>query len=54
MIDLWAGIDATNAPFADITWMFFYGGTPKKEILHTFDIVKQARNSSLSYIKKSL
>lgn len=54
MIDLWAGLKQQNAPFADITWMAFYGNSIPDEILKVFEIVKSARDSALSFLKSNL
>ena len=54
MIDLWARLDEKDAPYADITWMAWYGDEIPFEILKTFDIVKASRNKGLEYIQNHL
>jgi Xaa-Pro dipeptidase len=53
LIDLWAKLKIKKAPFADITWIAFYGKIPA-EIQKTFDVVVAARDESLNYIKTQL
>ena len=54
MIDLWARSKQQNSPFADVTWMAFYGNSVPKDILRVFAIVKKARNRALSFLKANL
>ncbi len=54
MIDLWAKLKIKNAPFADITWIAFYGKKIPVEIQKTFNIVTTARDKALKYIKSQL
>jgi Xaa-Pro dipeptidase len=54
MIDLWAKLKKENAPFADITWMAFYGNKVPLKIKKVFDVVIKARDESLRYIKVEL
>ncbi|MBN2016337.1 aminopeptidase P family protein [Candidatus Dojkabacteria bacterium] len=54
MIDLWAGLDSSNSPFADITWMFYFGKNPSKKILDTFKLVKEVRDHAIKFIQQHL
>lgn len=54
LIDLWAKLKVKNAPFADITWVAFYGKKISPEIKEVFDIVVKARDNALTYIKTQL
>lgn len=54
LIDLWAGLDKPNAPFADVTWMFYYGKSPSKNIKTTFDQVKSMQQIGLDTINQYL
>lgn len=54
LIDLWAKLNIKNAPFADITWVAFYGKIIPVEIQRIFDIVIIAKNNTLSFIKSQL
>lgn len=54
LIDLWAKLKIKNAPFADITWVAFYGKRVPTEIQKTFSVVITARDEALNYIKTQL
>lgn len=54
MLDLWARLDRPRAPFADITWMGFYGDKIPARMQKIFNLVKAARDKSLLYIKNEL
>jgi len=54
MIDLWARLDESNAPYADITWMAWYGGEVPAEIQAGFDNVIQSRDKGLDFIQAKL
>lgn len=54
LIDLWAKLKIKEAPFADITWVAFYGKKIPAEIQKTFNIVIAARDEALSYVKMQL
>lgn len=54
MIDLWAGLKQKNSPFADITWMYFYGKNPSQKIQRVFQIVKSSQSRTIKFIKQSL
>lgn len=54
LIDLWAKLRIKNAPFADITWVAFYGKKIPAEIQKTFAVVITARDEALNYIKSQL
>ncbi len=54
MIDLWAKINKKNAPFADITWVAYYGEKIPKETITLFDVVIRARDKALQFIKLEL
>ncbi len=54
MVDLWAGMRQRNAPFADVTWMGFYGRSVPKNILLAFKAVKGARDHALSFLMSNL
>ena len=50
MIDLWARKNKKNAPFADITWMAFYGSNVPAEIDKIFSCVATARDKAVAYL----
>ncbi|MEI7498400.1 MAG: M24 family metallopeptidase [Candidatus Falkowbacteria bacterium] len=54
MLDLWARLDEVDAPFADITWMAYYGKNPSARILEIFELVIKARDASLKLIRRNL
>ena len=54
LVDLWARLNVENAPFADITWVAFYGKNVPPEIQKVFDIVTGVRDDVLLYIKNQL
>jgi Xaa-Pro aminopeptidase len=54
MIDVWARKKGENSPYADITWMGFYGKDIPGEINKYFKIVQEAQKSSIEYIKSEL
>ena len=54
LIDLWAKLKIKDAPFADITWVAFYGKKIPTETQKTFDIVITARNKALNHIETQL
>ena len=54
LIDLWAKFKNSNEPFADITWMAYYGDNIPKRIQDVFNIVLKARDSALNFIKQEV
>ncbi len=54
MIDIWARLSQKNSPFADITWMGYYGNKIPKKNTEIFNLVIKARDEALNFIKKSL
>lgn len=50
LIDIWGRIKDKKSPYADITWMGYYGNVPN-EVKKVFNIVITARNSCITYIK---
>jgi len=54
LIDLWSRLNTHEAPFADITWMGFYGQKIPTEFQEIFDIVISARDACLKYLKIQL
>ncbi len=53
-IDMWAALREPGAPFADITWMAFYGDKVPIKILDVFNIVVEARDSCIDFITQEL
>jgi Xaa-Pro dipeptidase len=52
LVDLWVGVK--KGPFADVTWMFYYGKNIPKDILKIFSIVVKCRNQCFKLIKEKL
>lgn len=54
MIDLWARLDKKGAPFADLTFMAYYGKDIPREIKSAFTNVILARDKAVEFIKTKL
>lgn len=54
LVDLWARLNKKDAPFADITWMAYFGEKVPKDIKKVFSIVIKSRNEAINYIRKKL
>lgn len=54
LIDIWARLKEKNSPFADITWMGYYGKKIPGEVLKIFKIVIKARDGAVRYIEDVL
>jgi Xaa-Pro aminopeptidase len=54
MIDIWARDSTPGSPFADITWMGYYGHNPSDEIVKAFNHVILARDRVVHLIKQML
>lgn len=54
MIDIWARLDETDAPYADITWMAWKGNEMPAEIKKAFDIVIKSRDIGMEFIRDKL
>ena len=54
LIDIWARLNQRKAPFADITWIAYYGEKITNEIQKTFNTVIKARDACLNYIDNEL
>ena len=54
MIDIWSRLAETSAPFADITWMLYYGRTMPKQTADAFKMVIQARDKAIKYLQNNL
>ena len=50
LIDIWGKVDG---PYADITWMGYYGKVPVK-VKKIFDIVIKARDKGLNFIRREV
>lgn len=55
LVDIWARLNQPKAPYADFTWMFFYGDRePDPAYQEAFSYVAKARDLTFSYIRKIL
>lgn len=54
MVDIWARLNKKGAPFADITWMGYYGKKIPTNMQNIFNIVVASRNLAIVYIKNNL
>ena len=54
LIDLWANLRGSKAPFADITWMAYKGQNIKEEIKKVFRVVVGARNKVVEFLNLEL
>jgi Xaa-Pro aminopeptidase len=52
MIDMWG--HGKNGCYADITWMFYYGKKPSRQLRKHFSFVIGARDECLLYIRHAL
>ncbi len=52
LIDIWAKLNKKNAPFADITWVAYYGDNIPKKVQNVFNVVLKARDSTLNFVKQ--
>ncbi|MGE0792822.1 MAG: M24 family metallopeptidase [Candidatus Woesearchaeota archaeon] len=53
LIDLWAKLNISKAPYADLTWVT-HNGKPSKKLNDVFKIVIKARDEALKFIQKNL
>lgn len=54
LLDIWARLDEKGAPYADATFMFYFGKKIPTEIKKTWSILSEARDSAIEYIKKEV
>lgn len=55
LLDIWARLKKSRAPYADFTWMFYYGDLePDPAYQETFSYVAKSRDAAISYIKKEI
>ncbi|GAC1401342.1 MAG: M24 family metallopeptidase [Chloroflexota bacterium] len=51
LLDIWAQVrDASDAPYADITWMAFTGSSPPQHVVTVYDAVQSAREAAVALI----
>ncbi|MDO8593025.1 MAG: M24 family metallopeptidase [bacterium] len=54
MIDIWAKLAEIGAPFADITWMLYYGKKPPRAYADAFKTVAEARDKAVKFLQINL
>ncbi|MFH1427999.1 MAG: M24 family metallopeptidase [Patescibacteria group bacterium] len=54
LIDIWARLNKKGAPFADISWMMYYGKELPREYIAIFKVISQARNEAIKYLRRNL
>jgi Xaa-Pro dipeptidase len=54
LIDLWAKKDVPRSVYADITWTGYVGDAVPEEYTKIFEIVKNARNAALEFVRKGM
>lgn len=54
LIDLWAKLDQPDSPYADCTWMAYYGEEISPDIENSFNAVISARDKCLQFIEEGL
>lgn len=54
LVDIWAKLAENGAPFADITWMMYYGRKLPREYAAAFRTVVQARDKAVEYLQNNL
>ena len=53
LIDLWAKQKAPDAVYADTTWVAYAGDDPPQRYLDVFEIVREARDLAVTFIRES-
>jgi Xaa-Pro aminopeptidase len=54
LFDLWGRVNAKGAPYADITWMLYFGKKVPKDVEKVFLAVIDTRDEAIKFIKKNL
>jgi Xaa-Pro dipeptidase len=54
MLDIWAALKVQSAPYADITWMAYYGSDIPPEVDSAYHAVILARDSAICYLQTEL
>lgn len=55
LLDIWARVNKPKAPYADFTWMFYFGDDEiDPAYIEAFDHVKKARDKAISFIRRSV
>ncbi len=54
LLDIWARLDKRNSPYADMTWMFYFGNKVPSQIQEKWKVLADARDIAIEYIKKEI
>jgi Xaa-Pro aminopeptidase len=50
LLDLWGGV-RVDTVYADQTWMAFVGATPPEEVVHVWNVVRDARDQAVAVLR---
>lgn len=53
MLDIWARLKKKNTPYADATFMFWYGNKIPNDIQKKWNMLKKARDVAVAYVQKN-
>jgi Xaa-Pro aminopeptidase len=54
LLDVWAKLKTEGAVYADQTWTGFVGETPSEEHVKVFQIVRDARDAAIEFVRESV
>lgn len=54
LLDLWARLDVKGAPYADLTWMGWYGKKIPSANVAVFNLVCRARDAAMRFLRRIL
>lgn len=54
LLDIWARVKERGAPYADMTWMLYYGDTVDPAFVEGFAYVAKARDKAIAFIQKEI
>lgn len=54
LVDIWAKLNKKSAPFADITWMAYYGNKVPNDVKKVFNIMLTSRNEAINHVELML
>lgn len=54
LLDMWARLEKKEAPYSDVTFMFYAGKIIPKEVEEVWTVLIDARDTAVRYIKKEI
>ena len=51
LLDIWARLDKKNVPYADMTWMFYFGKKIPVDIQKKWNVLKDARDTAINFVR---